>query len=261
MNSRKTNSAVQPVDHEQLNLLREKLKQSREMIRRKQAQIVELNSKIATLRDRGVDGREIDSVAHNSQAGMNGFFETIQDETPYRRFGAELRTLLYQEGVAVNAKSIGDFGVGPGIALQEVLNGRTPLSITGFDFSPVALDHARRFLPDARCEVHDILEESPGRFDLVLCSEVLEHIDSPERGMQVLLDSVAAAGTLVVTVPNGRIDHSKYHVNFWSPESWGHFIDAETRRAAPREFRVAIGVFSGVGDQRPRNNFAIIRSI
>ena len=260
MNSPTNKSGVESDDHAQLNLLRDKLEQSREMIRRKQAQIVELNSKIETLRGRGVDGREIDPASHNSAEGMNGFFEEIQDEAPYLRFGSALRDLLDQEGIKVDEMSIGDFGVGPGIVLRKILEGRSPSGVTAFDFSSVVLGHARRFLPDAKCEIRDILEESPGRFDLVLCTEVLEHLEPPERAMRILLDLVAAGGTLLVTVPNGRIDHSRYHVNFWSPESWAHFIDVEVGRAAPHEFRVATGVFSGVGDQLPRNNFAIIRN-
>lgn len=49
------------------------------------------------------------------------------------------------------------------------------------------------------------LEEVEGRFDAIVCSEVLEHLATPE--VHGLLDAAAArlapGGTLLVTVPNG----------------------------------------------------------
>jgi len=35
-------------------------------------------------------------------------------------------------------------------------------------------------------------------------------------------------GSLLITVPNGRLDTFDGHINFWSPESWEVFIKKNT---------------------------------
>jgi hypothetical protein len=40
---------------------------------------------------------------------------------------------------------------------------------------------------------------------------------------------LANEGVLVVTVPDGRNDTFLGHINFWSPESWKIFIEAQCK--------------------------------
>jgi 2-polyprenyl-3-methyl-5-hydroxy-6-metoxy-1,4-benzoquinol methylase len=47
------------------------------------------------------------------------------------------------------------------------------------------------------------LEELAGEFDLVVCSEVLEHLDDPAPLVRAMARKLAPRGTLFVTVPNG----------------------------------------------------------
>ena len=46
-------------------------------------------------------------------------------------------------------------------------------------------------------------ELPPGRFDCVILSEVLEHLDAPEALLHASLPNLADAGLLIITVPNG----------------------------------------------------------
>jgi 2-polyprenyl-3-methyl-5-hydroxy-6-metoxy-1,4-benzoquinol methylase len=57
--------------------------------------------------------------------------------------------------------------------------------------------------------------DSPERFDLVLCCEMLEHDTDPMATVAVCRRHLAAGGLLVITTPaNGFPDH-KYPRDYW----------------------------------------------
>jgi len=60
--------------------------------------------------------------------------------------------------------------------------------------------------------------------DVVLCTEVLEHLVNPDYAIKNLLSMKAKGGHLIITIPNGRYDRASQHINFWSPESWKVFL-------------------------------------
>src|SRR3546814_4612951 len=66
---------------------------------------------------------------------------------------------------------------------------------------------AKRACPDAEL-FFSALSDLPrsSRYDVVFLMEVLEHTVDPEAVVRRLLDIVSAAGTLVLTVPDGRKD-------------------------------------------------------
>ena len=93
-----------------------------------------------------------------------------------------------------------DIGIGDGRVAQLI---RTTY-LTGVDVSQVALDRARSRLPGADLELVRIDEELPfadNVFDLVLCTETLEHV----RDVQLLLSEIRRVlrpgGRLAVTTP------------------------------------------------------------
>jgi methionine biosynthesis protein MetW len=99
-----------------------------------------------------------------------------------------------------------DVGCGDGSLLIHLESARHTKGL-GLDISEVAVAHARG--RGVRCEVADVTSQSfvlPQGFDVVIISEVLEHIPDPES----LLSKVRDAGVarLIVTVPNtGYLEH------------------------------------------------------
>jgi ubiquinone/menaquinone biosynthesis C-methylase UbiE len=96
-----------------------------------------------------------------------------------------------------------DLGCGDGRLTAELEAG----ALTAADVSPVALERARRRLPDARfaeLEPDAPLPFGDGEFDLVLCAETIEHV----RDLQLLLSEarrvLSPGGTLAVTTPATR---------------------------------------------------------
>lgn len=171
---------------------------------------------------------KIDPLCFNSQANMDEFY-TFQGNLD--RYDSALQTSVYQlmlsqleRLVRSEPVSILDAGCGLGI-LSAMLKDRFPdASVAAFDFSHVAIDTARKNRPDITFFAHDIYDPLDDRFDLVVCTETLEHLLEPDSAVQQLLEATAPSGSLFFTVPDGRIDQSGKHINFWSPESWRQFL-------------------------------------
>lgn len=76
--------------------------------------------------------------------------------------------------------SVLEIGCGPG-QLASMLLDRGLQSYTGMDFSPKAIEMARKNCPKGRFEVGDALATDLHRqvdHDLIICTEVLEHIEN-----------------------------------------------------------------------------------
>lgn len=197
------------------------------------------------------------AVAFNSRESMDSFFGDPGVVEMYlsperRKFFTLVIGLLSSRGIEANGKRIADVGCGTGHLLEEVKRVFLSASLTGFEYSTSALKIAQNLLPEARFHEFDIYEGLKGReqFDVVMCTEVLEHLLYPARALENLLAMVASSsGTLLLTVPNGRTDTYEGHINFWSPESWKVFVESS---AAQLGCRVETGLVHNC-------NFAIVR--
>ena len=90
------------------------------------------------------------------------------------------------------------------------------------------------------------------KFDIVFCTEVLEHLLYPHIALQNIIHLSQDSGVIMITVPNGRIDTFEGHINFWSPESWKVFIESNI---SDQEFEVKVGLIDNL------TNFAILKRI
>lgn len=164
-------------------------------------------------------------------------------------FYDSLSRYLQDAGLVLDGKRILDVGCGVGYLLATLKKWANPASMAGCDFSEAAVKASRKSFPEHTFFVQDIYEKIPETYDVVLCTEVLEHLLHPGRGLHNLYQAVNPGGYLVITVPNGRLDNIIEHINFWSPESWGVFVsDALPGR------EIKVGTF-----RSGQNNIAIIR--
>ena len=100
------------------------------------------------------------------------------------RFHGELARVVRELGPA----DILDVGCGEGYVLGALREEGIRCPLHGIDFSADAIGSARSRVPDATFEVGDALAlaEAGRRYDLVLMTEVLEHIPEPARMLPVL---------------------------------------------------------------------------
>lgn len=134
----------------------------------------------------------------------------------------------------MNGKRIADFGSGTGYLIRLIDQQAEPSKLVGIDSYPKFNELAKKMCPAA--DYYESLDQINGQFDLIFCTEVLEHLVNPGRQLRALAERLQPAGTLVLTVPNGRTDRTPArairedgtgywgHINFWSPESWHIFL-------------------------------------
>ncbi len=131
---------------------------------------------------------------------------------------------IKSKNISLDNKTIADIGCGNGNLLVSITKTFTPSKIYGFDFAESALTQAKEKLPNGSFNEHDIYNPLPQKYDMLLCTEVLEHLLHPEVALKNLINGMTEKGNLFIKVPNGRIDTYKGHINFWSVESWKMFI-------------------------------------
>ena len=99
-----------------------------------------------------------------------------------------------------------DVGCGNGIISRGI--GSKGFNVLGIDVSAKAIEKARELnrLPNVKFEVisAEQLVNDGKKYQGVICSEVLEHLNHPEKLLYTLYQSLADDGILIVTVPNGN---------------------------------------------------------
>lgn len=99
-----------------------------------------------------------------------------------------------------------DVGCGNGIISRGI--GAEGFNVYGIDISEKAIEKARSLtnMNNVRFDVisAEKLVAEGNRYDVVICSEVLEHLNHPEKLLRVLYQSLTDRGFLIVTVPNGK---------------------------------------------------------
>ncbi|GGK72673.1 class I SAM-dependent methyltransferase [Mangrovihabitans endophyticus] len=120
--------------------------------------------------------------------------------------------------------------VGPGHGLLLASAARRPAGrLTGWDVSDGSLRSTRRTLnllglTDVTLARHDVLHAPAGRsFDLVVASELVEHVDRPADALRRLAALTGAEGWLYLNIPVNS--PAPDHITLWrTPESLFSFI-------------------------------------
>lgn len=106
----------------------------------------------------------------------------------------------------IQSDKILDVGCGSGDILELVLRGE----LWGIDISPRLTKEAQERLGSrARifCGNAETVDEQlkGATFDKIFCSEVLEHVQHPERTLRAMANLSASGGKLIISVPNERL--------------------------------------------------------
>lgn len=122
-----------------------------------------------------------------------------------------------------------DVGCGPGHFLQTLLRSIPDATLCGIEPSASAIAAAAPEIRDhILCGdvVHDGTRLGPESFDLIICSEVLEHVENPASVVDSLVRLAASRALILFSVPAG--------MNHWSAQddAAGHL-----RRFELDEFR------------------------
>jgi ubiquinone/menaquinone biosynthesis C-methylase UbiE len=151
-------------------------------------------------------------------------------------FFARLKQIMREQ----KPTSVLDVGCGEGEAIARLLE-VLPEDVVGVDVNEDSLAFAGHRHPRFRFEVRSVYQlPYPDRaFDVVMCLEVLEHLERPDDALRELLRVTGRA--LVLSVPHepyfriGSLLRGKYlaslgnhpeHIQHWNPKSFQAFLSA-----------------------------------
>lgn len=178
--------------------------------------------------------RGLSTAQHNTQENMDAFYA---DPRLMETYFTPERLRFYQEVVSqiamldLRPASVLDVGCGSGHLLAGLRRLWPDAIMLGVDFSMESVVLAQRLQPALKfrqCSIFDLTSLQTS-FDVVVCTEVLEHLPEADHAMEQLVSVCKPGGCVVVTVPEGRQDTFAGHFNFWTRESFRR----EFRRWAP----------------------------
>ncbi len=111
----------------------------------------------------------------------------------------------FDDAVTQRAGPALDYGSGRGQGL-DYLRGRGFTEVHAYEPNPLLADALRA--KTSNVHLHEspqaFLQENPGRFALILCKDVLEHVSKEHASetVQLLLNALKPGGRLVVSVPH-----------------------------------------------------------
>ncbi|MBI4615739.1 MAG: methyltransferase domain-containing protein [Planctomycetes bacterium] len=150
-----------------------------------------------------------------------GWTERWDDMKRYGPASRHTRRLIFELLEGIEFRSVLDAGCGQGELLGEIAARRPGASLRGVDLSEAGIVIAARRLPGARFSPLDLsaapLHET---FDLVVCSDVLEHVEEDRAALANLRRMTN--GHLLVTTIQGPCYP-------WEKETMGH-VRSYTRR-------------------------------
>jgi ubiquinone/menaquinone biosynthesis C-methylase UbiE len=158
---------------------------------------------------------------------INNFYETLF---------AEIKNL--------EPESILDVGCGEGFTLQKLKDRGIGKKLEGIEYLERAIEIGNKIHPDLKLRQGNIYElpYKDNEFDLVLCTEVLEHLEDPEKALKEL--KRVAKRYCVISVPNepwfmlgnflrgknvSRLGNDIEHIQHWTHGQMKRFVGKELK--------------------------------
>ena len=141
-------------------------------------------------------------------------------------------------------RSVLDAGCGVGWGLAVLLEGGASEG-SGIDLSAAAVAEAQQRLPGVTVSVGDVCALPPqiGRYGLVTCFEVLEHVEDYGAALDALVGALEPDGILMVSSPNPGIypPGNPFHVHELTPAALLQEVAARLPHTALWRQRAVVG--------------------
>jgi 2-polyprenyl-3-methyl-5-hydroxy-6-metoxy-1,4-benzoquinol methylase len=162
-------------------------------------------------------------------------------KNPLQRFLLNnfLKTLV-EEAKRLYPETVLDVGCGEGFVLDRLHQEGIGKKLEGVDILDRAIEIGRKLHPHLTLKQGSIynLPYKDNSFDLVICSEVLEHLDDPEKALREVIR--VSKGYCLLSVPNeplfmlgnflrgknlSRFGNDIEHIQHWSNGAFYTFVD------------------------------------
>lgn len=140
---------------------------------------------------------------------------------------------------SLNPKTILDAGCGEGFTMDRLSKSKVGEKLEGIESSNEAISLAKRLFPHLLIKKGSAynLPYKNDSFDLVICTEVLEHLDDPKKALKEALRT--SKKNILISVPNEpffmlsnflrgknilRLGNDPGHINHWTFISLQNFL-------------------------------------
>ena len=159
---------------------------------------------------------------------------------------------------AEHFETVADVGCGAASKLAALHQALPELETTGFD-QPNAIAFCKTYHTFGTWQALDLDDTSfasDKKFDLIISSDVIEHLDNPDSLLNVLGTLAHAESKVLLTTPErvslrgaGTLESGNaYHVREWSKPELAHYLEArgwqiESHKILPA-FKISSGTFA-----------------
>jgi 2-polyprenyl-3-methyl-5-hydroxy-6-metoxy-1,4-benzoquinol methylase len=161
-------------------------------------------------------------------------------KNPLQKFFIEnFEKTLAKEVAKLKINSILDAGCGEGFTLEFLRKQKIGKTYEGIDFLKTAIEIGRKVHPNIKLLQESIydLPYKNNTFDVILCTEVMEHLDDPKKALKELFR--VSRKYVLLSVPNepifmgsnflrgknwSRFGNDIEHINHWTFVSFPNFI-------------------------------------
>lgn len=167
------------------------------------------------------------SVINNTYESYNKFWG---DENIIKNYLCDNRIKFFNDVFNICKQylkgRIIEVGCGSGEFLRIIKENTNECKIHGFDFSESAVERCKKIIPEGEFQKGDIysMQYQDNLFDVVLCLEVLEHLEKPKIALNELKRICKKGGKIIITIPNGVFDDYVGHLNFWTEQEFKSFL-------------------------------------
>lgn len=151
---------------------------------------------------------------------------------------------LVAEAKSLHPKTILDVGCGEGFTLNKLRKNNIGKDLIGVDYSTTAVTLGKKQFPHLNLKQGDAykLPFKDNTFDLVLCLEVLEHLENPQKALKEIVR--VSKKHCLISVPHepyfrmanfvrgknlSRLGNDIEHINHWSRKSFKKFVSQELK--------------------------------
>jgi 2-polyprenyl-3-methyl-5-hydroxy-6-metoxy-1,4-benzoquinol methylase len=164
-------------------------------------------------------------------------------QNPVNRFFLNnFRNLLLEQIKQLKPDSILDVGAGEGFTLEALRKQKLAKKLEGIEYMDDAITLGKKMHPQVTIKKGNIYElpYKPNSFDVVICTEVLEHLDEPNKALEEL--KRVTKKYIILSVPNEplftiqRILRGKNvlklgahpeHIQHWSSGAFEKFVSSQ----------------------------------
>lgn len=139
----------------------------------------------------------------------------------------------------LSPKTILDAGCGEGFSMNKLKLNGIGEKIEGIEYSKDAISFGKKLFPDLTIKQGSVYElpYKDNSFDLIVCTEVLEHLEDPKKAIKEMLR--VTKKYLIISVPNeplfmmsnflrgknlSRLGNDEGHINHWNPLSLKSYL-------------------------------------